>query len=187
MEIVEIIFIAFGLAMDAFAVSVANGMTTTKHLRISNALKIAPFFGSFQTFMPVIGWAIGLSVIDFISGFDHWMAFGLLGFIGCKMIYEAVRRGTEEKKIMALNVYVLLMLAVATSIDALAVGVSFALLKIGSIAIPVIIIGIVTFLLSFLGASTGNKMGEIFGKKIEIAGGLILIGIGLKILIEHLV
>jgi putative Mn2+ efflux pump MntP len=88
---------------------------------------------------------------------------------------------------MALNVYVLLMLAVATSIDALAVGVSFAFLKIASIAISVIIIGIVTFLLSFLGASTGNKMGEIFGKKIEIAGGLILIGIGLKILIEHLV
>lgn len=187
MEIIEIILIALGLAMDAFAISVANGMMTMKHLRTSNALKMATFFGSFQAFMPIIGWAIGLSVIDFISGFDHWVAFGILGFIGCKMIYEAIMRGTKEKTIKTLSINVLLILAIATSIDALAVGVSFAFLKIASITISVIIIGVVTFLLSFLGASTGNKLGEVFGKKIEIVGGLILIGIGLKILIEHLV
>ncbi|MBX5328923.1 MAG: manganese efflux pump MntP family protein [Candidatus Bathyarchaeota archaeon] len=187
MEIVEIIIIALGLAMDAFAVSVANGMITTKHSRNSDALKMATFFGSFQAFMPIIGWAIGLGLIDFISGFDHWVAFGLLGFIGCKMIYEAIRKVKEEKKVKTLSVHVLLILAIATSIDALAVGISFAFLKIASIAIPAIIIGVVTFLLSFFGASTGNKLGEVFGKKIEIVGGLILIGIGLKILIEHLV
>ncbi len=187
MEMVEIVLVALGLAMDAFVVSVANGISTVKQLRTSNALKMATFFGSFQAFMPVMGWAIGLSIMDLISGFDHWVAFGLLGFIGCKMSYEALSRGTEEKRIISLSVYVLLMLSVATSIDALAVGVSFAFLKIASIAIPVIIIGVVTFLLSFLGTSAGNKLGSFLGKKIEIVGGLILIGIGLKILFEHLV
>ncbi len=185
MDIVTIIFIAFGLAMDAFAVSITSGLTI-KHLRINNALKIAIFFGSFQAVMPVIGWLAGLSLRDFIAGVDHWIAFGLLSFIGCKMIYESIKIKSSKKEINPLNVYVLLMLSIATSIDALAIGVSFAFLKI-SIATPIIVIGAVTFLLSFLGVFVGNRFGHFFESKIEIVGGFILIGIGIKILIEHLV
>ena len=185
MSIITIIFIAFGLAIDAFAVSVTSGMTI-KNLRINNALKIAVFFGLFQAVMPVIGWLTGLSLRDFISGVDHWIAFGLLSLIGCKMIYESTKIGSSKKEINPLNVYVLLMLSIATSIDALAVGVSFAFLKL-SIATPVIVIGAVTFLLSFLGVFVGNRFGHFFENKIEIAGGLVLIGIGIKILVEHLV
>jgi len=185
MDMFTIIFIAFGLAMDAFAVSITSGLTI-KHLRINNALKIAIFFGSFQAVMPVIGWLAGLSLRDFIADVDHWIAFGLLSFIGCKMIYESIKIKSSEKEINPLNVYVLLMLSIATSIDALAIGVSFAFLKI-SIATPIIVIGAVTFLLSFLGVFVGNRFGHFFESKIEIVGGFILIGIGIKILIEHLV
>jgi putative Mn2+ efflux pump MntP len=185
MEIVTIIFIAFGLAMDALAVSIANAIAT-KTLRIHNALKMATFFGSFQAFMPLIGWLAGLSLKDFISGFDHWVAFWLLSLIGCKMIYESTKTESRRKENMPLNIYVLLMLSVATSIDALAAGVSFALLKI-FIVTPIMLIGTITFLLSFLGASIGNRLGRFFENKIEIAGGIVLISIGIKILIEHLV
>ncbi len=171
--------------MDAFAVSITNGITI-KYLRINNALKIAIFFGSFQAFMPLVGWLAGLSLRDFISGIDHWIAFGLLSLIGCKMIYESIKIESRGEKVDPLNVYVLLMLSLATSIDALAVGVSLAFLKI-SIVTPIIVIGIVTFLLSFLGVFVGNKSGHFFENKIEIIGGLILIGIGIKILVEHLV
>jgi len=185
MDMVEIILIALGLAMDAFAVSIANGITT-KQLRISNALKMAIFFGSFQAFMPVLGWFAGLNLRDLISGVDHWIAFGLLTFIGCKMIYESVRIEASKKEVASINLYVLLILSVATSIDALAVGLSFAFLKI-SIATPIIVIGTVTFLFSFIGVSFGNKFGHIFENKIEIAGGLILLGIGVKIVAEHMI
>ena len=185
MDIITIIAIAVGLAMDAFAVSITSG-TTIKRLKINHALQIAAFFGAFQAFMPVIGWLAGLGLISFISGIDHWIAFGLLVFIGCKMIYESIKIESREDKSNPLNFYVLLMLSVATSIDALAVGLSFAFLKI-SIATPIIIIGAVTFLLSFLGVFAGNKFGHFFENKIEIVGGIVLIGIGLKILVEHLV
>ena len=181
---ITIIFVAFGLAMDCFAISITSGITI-RHLRINYALKIAIFFGSFQAVMPAIGWLAGLSLRDFISDVDHWIAFGLLGFIGCKMIYEAIKIEAGEKEISPLNFYLLLMLSVATSIDALAVGVSFAFLKI-SIVSPIIVIGIVTFLVSFLGVFIGNRFGHFFEKKIEIVGGIILIGIGIKILVEHL-
>ena len=183
MDMITIIFIAFGLAMDSFAVSIISGITM-KHLRI-NALKTAIFFGAFQAVMPIIGWLAGLNLIDLISGVDHWIAFGLLSLIGCKMIYESSKMDSSEKEINLLNVYVLLILSVATSIDALAVGLSFAFLKI-SIATPIIAIGTVTFLLSLLGVIAGNRFGHLFEKKIEIVGGLILIGIGIKILVEHL-
>jgi putative Mn2+ efflux pump MntP len=184
MNMITILFIAFGLAMDAFAVSITNGITI-KHQRINNALKIGIFFGSFQALMPLIGWLAGLRLRDFISGFDHWVAFGLLSLIGGKMIYESTKIG-DDKEIRSLNLFVLLLLSIATSIDALAVGLSFAFLKI-SIATPIIVIGIVTFMLSFLGVLVGNRLGHFFEKKMEIVGGLILIGIGIKILIEHLV
>lgn len=184
MDMITITFVAFGLAMDAFAVSVTSGITI-RHLKIDHALRIALFFGSFQAIMPVIGWLAGLSLRDFISDIDHWIAFGLLSFIGCKMIYEAFGMEADRKEVSPLNLYVLLMLSVATSIDALAVGVSFAFLKI-SIATPVLVIGIVTFLLSYLGVFVGNRLGHFFEKQIEILGGLVLIGIGVKILVGHL-
>ncbi len=185
MDILNIIVIALGLAMDAFAVSITSGLTI-KNLKIKYAFRIALFFGVFQAFMPLVGWLAGLSLKDFISGIDHWIAFGLLCLIGCKMIYESIKIESSEREINPLNVYVLLVLSVATSIDALVVGVSFAFLMI-SIATPIIVIGIVTFLLSFVGVFVGNRSGHFFEGKIEIIGGLILISIGIKILIEHLV
>jgi len=185
MDITSIVLIAFGLAMDAFAVSITSGITI-RQLKINNALKIALFFGSFQAIMPIIGWLAGLSLRNFISEIDHWIAFGLLSFIGCKMIYESITIQSSEKEINPLNVYVLLVLSIATSIDALAVGLSFAILKI-SIMTPVVIIGTITFALSFLGVFIGDRIGHFFENKIEIAGGLLLIGIGIKILVEHLV
>jgi len=184
MSIISIIFIAFGLAMDAFAVSITSGLTI-KQFRIGDALKIAIFFGLFQAIMPLIGWSAGLGFRDYISGIDHWIAFGLLSIIGCKMIYESFKIGEKNKKIDPLNIYVLLMLSIATSIDALAVGLSLAFLNF-SIILPSIIIGCITFLLSVFGVYFGNRFGNYFEKKIEIIGGLILIGIGIKILIEHL-
>ena len=184
MDMIIILFIASGLAMDAFAVYITNGITI-KHQRINNALKIGLFFGSFQALMPLIGWVAGIRLRGFISGFDHWVAFGLLSLIGGKMIYESMKIGSNDNEIKSLNVFVLLMLSIATSIDALAVGLSFAFLKI-SIVTPIIVIGIVTFILSFLGVLVGNKLGHFFEKKMEFLGGLILIGIGIKILIEHL-
>jgi len=156
MDIISIVLIAVGLAMDAFAVSITSGITI-KSLRINNALKIAIFFGLFQAVMPVIGWLAGLSLRDYISAIDHWIAFGLLSFIGCKMIYESIAIQSSKKEINPLNVYVLLVLSVATSIDALAVGVSFAFLKV-SIVTPVIIIGTVTFFLSYLGVYIGDRI-----------------------------
>ena len=185
MDIVSIVIIAVGLAMDAFAVSITSGITI-KRLHINHALKIALFFGLFQAFMPIIGWLAGLSLRDYISAIDHWIAFGLLSFIGCKMIYESITVQSNKKEINPLNVYVLLVLSVATSIDALAVGVSFAFLKV-AIVTPVIIIGTVTFLLSYLGVYIGDRIGHFFENKIEIAGGILLIGIGIKILVEGLV
>ncbi|MBS3920919.1 MAG: manganese efflux pump [Deltaproteobacteria bacterium] len=184
MDTLTLLLIAFGLSMDAFAVSVSNGMTI-KHQRANHAFRIGIFFGSFQALMPLIGWSAGLNLRDLISGVDHWIAFGLLSLIGCKMIYESTKMGGKRKETFPLSLWMLLMLSIATSIDALAVGISFALLNI-SIITPILVIGTVTFILSFLGVLIGNKAGHFFEKKIEVLGGLILIGIGVKILIEHL-
>jgi putative Mn2+ efflux pump MntP len=183
MHLFETIFIALGLAMDAFAVSISSGITITNP-RIENALKIAIFFGAFQAVMPVMGWLAGLGLRELISQVDHWIAFGLLCLIGCRMIYESTRVGSEKKILNPLSLGVLLLLSVATSIDALAAGVSFAFLKI-SIVLPVIVIGSVTFLLSFIGVFVGDRSGHLLQSKAELVGGLVLIGIGTKILIEH--
>ena len=185
MDAMTIIAIAFGLAMDAFAVSITSGITI-KRLKINNALKIALFFGLFQAIMPLVGWLAGISLRGFIAEIDHWIAFGLLSFIGCKMIYESIAVQSNEKQINPLNIYVLLTLSIATSIDALAVGVSFSLINVFFVT-PIIIIGMVTFLLSFVGVYIGNKAGHFFENKVEMAGGFILIGIGIKILIEHMI
>ena len=168
--------------MDAFAASITKGLTFKKNRRKS-AIFLASLFGGFQMLMPVIGWAAGLSFKDVIVSIDHWIAFGLLSFIGVKMIYESSKNG--DKKEENIKLYSAFILAVATSIDALMVGVSFAFLEI-SIALPIALIGAVTFLLSFIGFIFGYGIGKLFGKKIEILGGVILILIGIRILIEHL-
>jgi putative Mn2+ efflux pump MntP len=182
MEIATVLVIAFGLAMDAFAVSVASGLAVRQQ-RINTALKMAGAFGLFQAVMPVMGWLAGLSLTDLVSGVDHWVAFGLLGFVGCKMIYETLKKRPDEKGFLSLSVYGLLVLAIATSIDAFAVGLSFAFLEV-SIITPILVIGTVTFVLSFLGVSFGNRVGSFFGNKIGVAGGLVLLGIGIKILVN---
>ena len=185
MDVITILFIAFGLAMDAFAVSVTSGVAI-KNLKVNNALRIAFFFGLFQAIMPAIGWLGGFTFRNFISSIDHWIAFGLLSLIGLKMIFESTKMKPEEETKNPLNIYVLLMLSLATSIDALAVGLSLSFLKIFIIT-PAIIIGVITFLLSFIGVFVGNRVGHFFENKIEILGGLILIAIGIKILIGDLV
>ena len=180
------IAIAVGLAMDAFAVSVASGLSYCS-MRMGHTLRIALFFGGFQALMPVVGWFAGLSVKSYIVSFDHWITFGILSLLGVKMIYEAVIIERAEKGADVMNLFVLFGLAVATSIDALAVGVTFAFLNV-VIVTPVIVIGVVTFVMSFAGVVIGQRCGELgfSSTKIEVAGGVVLIAIGLKILIEHI-
>jgi len=182
MDFVTVILVAIGLAMDAFAVSIAKGVSVNKN-KLESAILLASLFGGFQALMPVIGWLAGLGLKDIIMGVDHWIAFWLLGFIGAKMIYDSTR--SEDGKEEDITLFAALTLAVATSIDALMVGLSFAFLE-TPILIPILIIGIVTFVLSFVGVIFGSGMGSVFGKKIKILGGLILILIGIRILIEHL-
>ena len=184
MNTLTIFIIALGLAMDAFAVSITSGIAI-KRLRIGYALRIAFFFGAFQAIMPLIGWFAGIGMRDLISAIDHWIAFTLLLIVGCKMIYESTVMDDEKDERDPLNLYVLVILSVATSIDALAVGLSLSFINVAIIA-PAVIIGIVTFLLSFLGVYIGDRFGHFFESRIEILGGLILIGIGTRILIEHM-
>lgn len=184
MDLLANVFVAVGLATDAFAVSVSSGMSI-KHMKMNKALKVALFFGGFQALMPILGWLLGLSICDFLAAIDHWVAFGLLSFLGIRMIREAQAEEEETLKVNPLDNNVLLGLAIATSLDALAVGLSFAVLK-TSIFQPAALIGIITFGLTFLGVFIGNKFGEIFDNKIELIGGLVLVGIGVKILIDHL-
>lgn len=183
MDLITILLIAVSLAMDAFAVSIAHGMAIRKR-RATTGLAMAFSFGFFQALMPVVGWLAGLTFIELIANFDHWLAFGLLAFIGGKMIYSA--KDLKEEKEAELTVPVLLILSVATSIDALAVGLSFSLLRV-SITIPIIAIGVVASILSFAGFNLGNKLGKFFERKVQVIGGIVLIAIGIKILLEHLI
>ena len=185
MSITEILLISFALAMDAFAVSVASGFII-RQVRIKHALTMGLWFGVFQAIMPVAGWYGGKTLYNFMSGFDHWVAFVLLAFIGSKMIYESLRiKDIEEDKKDPMNMRILFILAVATSIDAFAVGLSLAFLKV-SILLPVLVIGAVTFAMSFAGVYIGARGSHFFEKKIEIIGGLILIGIGIKIFLSYI-
>lgn len=186
MGLFELILIAVGLSMDAFAVAVCKGLAMRKINKIY-ALLIGLFFGGFQFLMPVLGWAMGVRFESYIVSIDHWIAFGLLLIIGGKMIYEAVSEADEcivcnEIKI---NLRELTLLAVATSIDALAVGITFAFLKVGILPAAGLI-GVITFTLSLLGVVIGNRFGARYKKRAEICGGVILVLIGIKILIEHL-
>jgi manganese efflux pump family protein len=184
MDLISIIFIALGLSMDAIAVAMSLGLSI-KSLKIQNGFVIGLFFGGFQAIMPVIGWSIGLSLKDLITSWDHWLVFGLLAGIGIKMIYESVKIQPDREEVKDLKMSVLVLLSLATSIDALAIGISFAVLRIAIIT-PVLIIGFVTFLLSFLGVGFGRHAGHLFQRKIETVGGVILILIGVKIVLEHL-
>ena len=183
MTILTTLFIAIGLAMDCFAVSISAG-STVKKMNLSLMFKIAILFGVFQAGMTVIGYLLGSGFENFISNFDHWVAFGLLVFVGGKMIYEALKNGHESNVDFTCN-RMLLVLAVATSIDALAVGISFAFLD-GSCQFAVLMIGLMSFLFSLLGVMIGKNASKLLGNKAEIIGGMILIFIGLKILFEHL-
>lgn len=183
MDAASIVLIAFGLAMDAFAVSIARGLAS-RGSRRNVALKMAVSFGLFQALMPVLGWALGFNLKGLISGVDHWFAFALLGIIGGKMMFESTKAKSNEERVSRLTLVSLLVLSVATSIDALAVGLGFAFLNI-SIVAPVLVIGTVTFSLSLIGGLVGSELFRRFENRVQIVGGLILIGIGLKLLIEH--
>lgn len=182
-ELITVIVIALGLAMDAFAVSIVSG-AAYRQLHVKHALRIALFFGGFQAVMPLIGSLAGLTLKEHIVDYDHWIAFGLLTGVGGKMIYESFKIKQAEKKFDPTSLITLLALAVATSIDALAVGITLSLIA-TSIITAVIIIGAVTFVLSYLGVAIGKRFGHFFETKIEILGGLILIAIAAKILLQH--
>jgi putative Mn2+ efflux pump MntP len=186
MSFVLVLGLAAALAMDCFAVSLglACGL---KGLTTRQAVRMAFFFGAFQCGMPVLGWLAGESVVRLMAGVDHWVAFGLLTVIGGRMIYESFGLSDEEKASRPDQTRgaPLLILSVATSIDALAVGLSLGVIKAG-ILYPAVVIGLVCFFLTILGAKLGPVVGRVAGKRAELAGGLILIGIGLKILISHL-
>ena len=185
MSLLAILVLAVGLAMNAFAVSLGIGL---KQCQVSTraTIRLAWHFGLFQFFMPILGWLAGLSVERWISGVDHWIAFGLLAAIGGKMIYEALY-GDEEKRAEKdpTRGASLVVLSVATSIDALAVGLSLALLG-AQIWYPAVIIGVVAFAFTAVGLHVGRRFGSLLGKRMEIVGGLILIGIGVRILVDHL-
>ena len=178
----ELVLIGVGLSMDAFAVALCKGLSM-RRINYAHAAVIALFFGVFQAVMPLIGWVLGTQFARYITSVDHWIAFALLGYIGGKMIWDAFHEAPESES--TLNLRELLMLAVATSIDALAVGITFAFLKV-SIVPAVLIIGSITFVLSVVGVAVGNRFGTRFQKKAEIAGGTVLVLIGLKILLEHI-
>jgi len=185
MTLITVLLISIGLAMDAFAVSMGLGIKTSNN-KLRVALKASLMFGLFQSLMPILGWFIGAQFKELITSYDHWIAFSLLVFIGLKMLYESTKVSKEcdikNRPDTFLN---LLILAIATSIDALAVGVSFAFLDI-SITIPAIIIGCVAFIFSFVGVELGNRLGCYAKSRAEVLGGLILIVLGVKILLEHL-
>jgi manganese efflux pump family protein len=184
MEIITIFLLAIGLSFDSFAVSVCSGLNLP-HIRFAQAAKIAIFLALFQAFMPLIGWLVGNSMKSLIEPVDHWIAFGLLSLIGGKMILESFINSEAREIKNPLQLRVILTLSIATSIDALAVGFSFATL-LDQILVAAFIIGAVTFIASMLGILLGKKTGPKINRFAEITGGLILIFIGMKILIEHL-
>ena len=184
MDIILLVLIGIGLSMDCFAVSLALG-TTTENKILDTAVIIAFCFGLFQVGMTLLGWVAGTWLIGFIAGFDHWLAFLLLALIGVKMIIEGIEPENENAPLHALSIIPVIMISIATSIDALGVGISFGFLH-SDILIPATIIGIVAFIFSFVGVISGTRLKSLVGKKIEIAGGLILIAIGLNILVTHI-
>lgn len=185
MSLWELFIIAVGLSMDACAVSICKGLSVQK-VTFKHAATCGGYFGAFQALMPVIGFVLGVQFRSLITGIDHWIALILLGLIGANMIREALS-GEEEEVNCSFCFRAMLPLAIATSIDALAVGVTFAIMDIGSkIVFAVIFIGVVTFLLSAIGVKIGNLFGMKFKSKAELFGGIVLVLMGLKIFLEDL-
>ena len=183
MGILEIILIAIGLAMDAFAVSICKGLSMKK-MNWKKAIIIGVYFGLFQGLMPVVGYFLGVSFESLVTKIDHWIAFGLLVFIGTNMLKEAFGNASENCN-DNVDFKTMVVLAIATSIDALTVGITFSFLKV-NILLSIFIIGIITFLICVIGVKIGNKFGNKYEVKAKIAGGVILILMGIKILLEHL-
>ena len=177
--------LAVALAMDAFAVAIVTGLTL-KPLTRRHIFRLAFSFGLFQAVMPLIGWAAGTAVHKYIAAFDHWVAFALLAFVGGRMVWGALR-GEEDGKASSdpTRGWELLLLSVATSIDALAVGLSLAMIE-SPIVIPAVVIGLVAAAFTASGMVLGRRLGSIWGKRVEVFGGLVLIGIGVKLVLEHL-
>lgn len=188
MSFFEIFMIGVGLSMDAFAVAICKGLNMRK-LDKAQTLVIALFFGGFQALMPFVGWLLGKQFEAYITSFDHWIAFVLLVFIGGKMIWDVFKGDDKDESCCEegarLNIKELFMLAIATSIDALAVGISFAFLQVNIVS-AITLIGCTTFVISAAGVFIGHKFGNKYEDKASLAGGIILILIGLKILLEHL-
>ena len=183
MGIIELVLVSMGLGMDAFAVSVCKGISMKK-MNWKKACIIGLYFGGFQALMPVIGFFLGVAFENIITNVDHWIAFILLGIVGLKMIKDSFNKKNENYN-DDISFKTMIILAIATSIDALAVGITFAFLKVNLI-ISISLIGVITFILSFIGSKLGNKFGNRYEKKAELLGGIILILLGLKILLEHL-
>lgn len=182
MGLLELVLIAVGLAMDAFAVSVCKGLSMSK-MEWKKAVIIGLYFGGFQALMPLIGYVLGVGFEDKIKSLDHWIAFVLLVFIGMNMIKEAFE--IKEESNDKIDFKTMIILSIATSIDALAVGVTFAFLNV-NILLAISLIGIITFIISMIGVKIGNVFGDKYETKAELAGGFILIFLGAKILLEHL-
>lgn len=183
MGLLEIVVISFSLAMDAFAVSICKGLSMKK-MNWKKAIIIAAYFGFFQAIMPIIGYFLGTTFANFVENIDHWLAFILLSVIGGNMIKESTDDEIEKRN-DNVNFKTMIGLAIATSIDALAIGITFAFLR-TNIIFSVSVIGIITFIISLLGVKIGNKFGDKLQNKSELIGGVVLIIIGLKILLEHL-
>lgn len=183
MGIIELIILSVGLAMDAFAVAICKGLSMPK-MNWKKAYIIGMYFGVFQGLMPLVGYMLGINFQNKITNIDHWIAFILLGVIGINMIKEAISK-EEETSNDSVQFKEMIILAIATSIDALAVGITFAFLKV-NILLAISLIGIVTFVLSLIGVKIGNIFGDKYEKKAQFAGGIILVLLGIKILLEHL-
>ena len=184
MGFADLFVLAVGLSMDAFAVSVCKGLSI-RVLLPRHAVTVGLWFGAFQALMPAVGWLLGSAFADVIAAVDHWIAFGLLAFIGGKMLLDALSGGGDEPESTDLSPRRLCVLAVATSIDALAVGVSMAFMKV-DIFLSAGVIGLVAFGMSVAGGLVGRRLGGLFQRRATLAGGVVLIGIGVKILVEHL-
>ena len=182
MHYFELLIIAVGLSMDAFAVAVCKGLAQQQH-SINNSFITGVYFGGFQALMPLLGYLLGTQFADSITAVDHWIAFALLGIIGINMIRES--RSCDVKASNSFGFKKMLVLSLATSIDALAIGITFAFLKVNIVS-AVLTIGVITFVISFVGVKLGSVFGSRFKSKAEITGGVILILMGLKILLEHL-
>ena len=184
MSLITIFLLAVALGVDAFSVAIGIGAANDKR-SWAPILRLSIAFGLFQFAMPIAGWLAGSTVVDMIAGFDHWIAFALLALVGGKMIWDGFEKEGDEERADQTRGWPLLLLSIATSIDALAVGFSFSLLK-TTILFPAVIIGVICFCMTAVGMIFGKGLAKLFGKKVEIFGGVVLIAIGIKILLDHL-